>query len=71
MERAAIYPILNTITGLLRITLTSLVAPSGVEPEHPFEYQNLNLARLPIPPRGHFAIAGGNNVCLHYSVDDS
>jgi len=27
-----------------------LVASSGVEPEHPFEYQNLNLARLPIPP---------------------
>jgi hypothetical protein len=29
-----------------------VVAPSGVEPEHPFEYQILSLARLPIPPRG-------------------
>jgi hypothetical protein len=29
-----------------------LVAPSGVEPEHPFGHENLNLARLPISPRG-------------------
>jgi hypothetical protein len=27
------------------------VALSGVEPEHPFEYQILSLARLPIPPQ--------------------
>ncbi len=36
--------------------LVLVVAPSGVEPEHPFEYQNLNLARLPIPPRGHLEL---------------
>ncbi len=28
-----------------------MVALSGVEPEHPFEYQILSLARLPIPPQ--------------------
>jgi hypothetical protein len=30
----------------------SVVAPSGVEPEHSCEYRNLNPTRLPIPPRG-------------------
>jgi hypothetical protein len=31
---------------------SEVVAPSGVEPEHPFGHENLNLARLPISPRG-------------------
>jgi hypothetical protein len=37
-----------------------LVALSGVEPEHPFEYQILSLARLPIPPQSHGCTRRGN-----------
>lgn len=28
-----------------------LVRTGGVEPPHPYGYQDLNLARMPIPPR--------------------
>ena len=39
------------ISGILLNVLICLVVPrTGIEPAHPFEYQNLNLARLPIPP---------------------
>jgi hypothetical protein len=31
-----------------------MVAPVRVELTHPCEYRNLNPARLPIPPRGHY-----------------
>ena len=32
-----------------------MVPTEGVEPTHPFGYQILSLARLPIPPRRHGA----------------
>ena len=32
-----------------------LVREGGVEPPHPFEYTDLNRARLPIPPLAHHA----------------
>ena len=31
-----------------------LVREGGVEPPHPFEYTDLNRARLPIPPLARF-----------------
>lgn len=34
-----------------------MVRMKGLEPSHPCEYQNLNLARLPIPPHPHIETA--------------
>lgn len=34
-----------------------VVREGGVEPPHPFEYTDLNRARLPIPPLAHHSAA--------------
>jgi hypothetical protein len=42
----------DTVAGCLN-SKKLMVPGGGIEPPHPFGYQILNLARLPVPPSRH------------------
>ena len=59
---ATVSPVLEVLTGTLEVLPCPgrprnaspplpMVRPGGLEPPHPSGHQDLNLARLPIPPR--------------------